>query len=68
MEAWLKLQPVNATPNVKEIWAVLNNLDIQVRGLQAVEIDSSQYGALLIPIEKLPEEFLMIVSREHKDN
>ena len=33
-----------------------------------MEIDSSQYGALLIPIEKLPEEFLMIVSREHKDN
>ena len=31
-------------------------------------IDSAQYGALLIPMEKLPEEFRFIVSREHKDN
>ena len=33
-----------------------------------MEIDSSQYGAFLIPIEKLLEEFRLIVSREHKDN
>ena len=31
-------------------------------------IDSAQYGALLIRMEKLPEEFRFIVSREHKDN
>ena len=70
MEALLKLQPVNATSNVKGIRAVLDNLEIQVRGLQALGIDSAQYGALLIPIfmEKLPEELRLIVSREHKDN
>ena len=70
MEALLKLQPVNAMSNVKGIRAVLDNLEIQVRGLQALGIDSAQYGALLIPIfmEKLPEELRLIVSREHKDN
>ena len=70
MEALLKLQSVNAMSNVKGIRAVLDNLEIQVRGLQALGIDSAQYGALLIPIfmEKLPEELRLIVSREHKDN
>ena len=70
MEALLKLQPVNAMSNVKGIRAVLDNLEIQVRGLQALGIDSAQYGALLIPIfmENLPEELRLIVSREHKDN
>ena len=71
MEALLKLQPVNAMSNVKGIRAVLDNLEIQVRGLQSLtRIDSAQYGALLIPIlmEKLPEELRLIVSREHKDN
>ena len=56
--------------NVKGIRAVLYNLEIKVRGLQALGIDSAQYGALLIPIfmENLPEELRLIVSREHKDN
>ena len=55
---------------VRGIRAVLDNLEIQVRGLQALGIDSAQYGALLIPIlmEKLPEELRLIVSREHKDS
>ena len=70
MEALLKLQPVDTMPNVKGIRGVLDNLEIQVRGLHALGIDSAQYGALLIPIfmEKLPEELRLIVSREHKDN
>ena len=70
MKALLKLQPVNAMSNVKGIRAVLDNLEIQVRGLQALGIDSAQYGALLILIfmEKLPDELRLIVNREHKDN
>ena len=70
MEALLKLQPVDTMPNVKGIRGVLDYLEIQVRGLHALGIDSAQYGALLIPIfmEKLPEELRLIVSREHKDN
>ena len=57
-------------PNVKGIRGVLDNLEIQVRGLHALRIDPAQYGALLIPIfmGKLPEELLSIVSREHKNN
>ena len=41
-----------------------------MRGLQALGIESDQYGALLIPIfmEKLPEELRLLVSREHKDD
>ena len=50
MEALLKLQPVDTMPNVKGIRGVLDNLEIQVRGLHALGIDSAQYGALLIPI------------------
>ena len=56
--------------NVKGIRAVHDNLEIQVRGLQALGIDSAQYGALLIPISmvKLPEELQLMVSREDKGN
>ena len=71
MESLFKLQTVNAMPSVKGIRAVLDNLEIPVRGLQSLtRIDSAQYGALLIPIlmEKLPEELRLIVSREHKGN
>ena len=70
MEALLKLQPVDTMTNVKGIRGVLDNLEIQVRGLYALGIDSAKYGALLIQIlmEKLPEELRLIVSREHKDN
>ena len=69
MEALLKLKPVTALSDIKGMRAVLD-LEIQVRGLQALGIESHQYGALLIPIfmEKLPDELRLIVSREHKDD
>ena len=50
MEALFKLQQVYAMPNLKAIRAVLDNLENQFTGLQALGIDSAQYGALLIPI------------------
>ena len=69
-EALLKLQPVNAMSNVKRIRTVLDNLEIQVRSLQALGIDSAQYGTLLIPIfmAKLPKELRLIVSGKYEDN
>ncbi|XP_067039040.1 uncharacterized protein [Acropora muricata] len=55
---------------VKGIRAALDSVEIQVRGLQSLGIDSGQYGALLIPIfmEKLPDELKLIVSRRNKDD
>ena len=49
---------------------VLDSVEIQVRGLQSLGIDSAQYGTLLIPIfmEKLPDELKLIVSRRLKDD
>ena len=59
---------MTALSDIKGIRAVLDKVEIQVRGLQALGIESAQYGALLIPIfmEKLPDELRLIVSREHK--
>ncbi|XP_068670918.1 uncharacterized protein [Montipora foliosa] len=70
MESLIKLKPVNVISDVKGIRAVLDRVEIQVRGLQSLGIDSAQYGALLIPIflEKLPDELKLIVSRKHKDD
>ena len=70
MEALLKLKPVTALSDIKGMRAVLDKVEIQVRGLQALGIESDQYGALLIPIfmEKLPDELRLIASREHKDD
>ena len=60
MESLIKLKPINVISDV--------SLEIQVRGLQSLGIDSAQYGALLIPIfmEKLPDELKLIVSRRNK--
>ena len=70
MESLIKLKPVNAISDVRGIRAVLDRVEIQVRGLQSLGIDSAQYGALLIPIfmEKLPDELKLIVSRKHKED
>ena len=70
MESLLKLKPVNAMSDIRGIQAVLDRVEIRVRGLQYLGVDSAQYGALLIPIfmEKLPDEMKLIVSRKHKEN
>lgn len=70
MEALLKLKPATELSDIWGIRAVLDKVEIQVRGLQALGIESAQYGAfILIPIfmGKLPDELRLIVSREHKD-
>lgn len=64
MELLIRLKPVNAMSDVRGI-------EIQVRGLQSLRVDSAQYGGtLLIPIfmEKLPDELKLIVSRKQKDD
>ena len=50
MESLLKLKPVNAMSDIKGIRAVLDRVEIQVRGLQSLGVVSAQYNALLIPI------------------
>ena len=70
MESLLKLKSVNAMSDIKGIRAVLDRVEIQVRGLQFLGVDSAQYGTLLILIfmEKLPDELKLTVSRKHKEN
>ena len=61
---------MNAKSDVRGIRAVLDEVEIQVRGLQSLGVDSAQYGALLIPIfmDKLSGELKLIVSRKHKED
>ena len=70
MEALLRLKPVTALADIKGLHAVLEKVEIQVRGLQNHGIESDQNGALLIPIfmEKLPEELRLIVRLGHNDD
>ena len=46
VEALLKLKPVTALADIKGLCAVLDEVEIQVRGLQALGIESDQCGAL----------------------
>ena len=61
---------MTALADIKGLLAVLDKVEIQVRGLHALGIESDQYGALLIPIfmENLPDELRLIVSRERNDD
>ena len=69
MESLIKLELVNVISDVKGIRAVLDSVEIQVRSLQSLGIDSAQYGAgILIFMEKLPDELKLIVSRRKKDD
>ena len=64
------MKPVNAMSDIKGIRAVLDRVEIQVRGLQFLGVKSAQYGTVLISIfmEKLLDELKLTVSRKHKEN
>ena len=66
MKKLLKLDRVNNIKNVNSLRKLLDTVEIQIRSLENIGIDSLMYGSLLVPIilEKLPEELNLIISRK----
>ena len=62
----LKLNSVSTMADIKKIRQIYDQVEIDVRGLQAQGVDSAQYGTLLIPIimAKTPDDLHLILSRQ----
>ena len=70
MDLLLKLSRVTLASDIKRVRDVYDKTEINVRSLQALRIKSEMYGSLLIPVmmEKIPEEFRLVVSRKMKSD
>lgn len=64
MDALLRIQPCNSE-RASQLRSVYDKISINVRGLQALGVDPSQYGSLLIPVimSKLPPDVRLLVAR-----
>lgn len=64
MDALLRIQACN-NERASQLRYVYDKISINVRGLEALGVDSSQYGSLLIPVimSKLPQDVRIQVAR-----
>ena len=66
----LKLPRVTLASDIKRVRTVYDQIDINVRSLQALGIKAEMDGSLLIPVvmEKIPEDFRLTMSRKMKSD
>ena len=64
MKSLLSLERVTNLKNIDSLRRVYDNLEIQIRSLENLGIDSSMYGPLLIPVlmQKIPDELNLIIT------
>ena len=66
MDALLKLPSVNSVHETKKFRELFDKIEINIRGLNALGVESQSFGNLLVPIvmEKIPSELRLVVSRK----
>ena len=66
MDTLLQIVPVKAGTDVKQLRAIYDKIEINVRGLQYLGIKPDQYGCLLVPViaSKVPENIRLIILRQ----
>ena len=64
MDDFLKLPAVNSVCDIKGIRQLYGKIEVHIRGLQALGVESDQYGSLLVPVllNKVPQELRLIIS------
>ena len=65
MDALLKLPIVSSVHETKKLRDLYDKIEINIRSLKALGIDSESFGNLLVPVvmEKIPSELRLIISR-----
>nr|XP_047142928.1 uncharacterized protein LOC124817159 [Hydra vulgaris] len=65
MKSLLSLERVQSINNISSLRRIHDNIEVQIRSLENLGIDSTMYGPLLIPIimQKIPEELNLIIAR-----
>ena len=68
MDSMLNLHRVTVATDGLRIRMVYDKIEMNVHSLQALGVKSEMYGSLLIPVimDKIPEEFRLIISRKMK--
>ena len=68
-DALLNLPPLVSSKNTKELRNLCDTVEVHVRGLQALNVPTSAYGSLLVPVllSKIPEDVRLLIGREIKD-
>ena len=66
MEALLKLSMVSSVHETKKLRDLYDKIEINIRSLKTLGIDSESFGNLLVPVvmEKIPSELRLIISRK----
>ena len=66
MDALLKLPSVNSVHETKKLRELFDKIEINIRGLNALGVESQSFGNLLVPVvmEKIPSELRVVVSRK----
>lgn len=70
MSSLWKLKKIRRKDDVKGLRKLYDDVENCVRNLKALKVDTPGYGSLLIPIlrERLPDEILMMISRQFGDS
>nr|XP_012554848.2 uncharacterized protein LOC105843698 [Hydra vulgaris] len=65
MKSLLSLERVQSINNISLLRRIHDNIEVQIRSLENLGVDSTMYGPLLIPIimQKIPEELNLIIAR-----
>ena len=65
MDKLMSIKPVTFTRDLKRIREVFDLIEVHVRNLSSLKIETSQYGPVLVSIvmSKLPTEIKLIISR-----
>ena len=66
MDALLKLPSVHSVHETKKVRELYDKIGINIRGLNALGVESQSFGNLLVPIimEKISSELRLIISRK----
>ena len=68
-DALLKIAPLHSSKDIKELRNLHDKVEVHVRGLQSLNVLTSAYGSLLIPVllGKIPEDIRLLIGRQMKD-
>ena len=70
MDELLKLQPCNGKKSSQLLRYIYDKVSVNVRGLEALGVQSEQYGSLLIPVimSKLPADVRLQIARSTQND
>ena len=69
MESLLKLDKVRSIRDTESLRKLASDIENCVRNLRSMDVETSTYGSLLIPIlkERLPDELVLLIARRFED-